>query len=79
MDAPLHPPLRITALSGKPLSTKSTQKRLEAFLQDFEDRTTAAQSGQTAVTVQVQKLRDALKEEREAVKALSKRAFGFHI
>ncbi|KAF7356144.1 Short-chain dehydrogenase/reductase family protein [Mycena venus] len=72
MDAPLHPPLRIDALSTKPLSSKSTQKRLEAFLQDFQDRTTAAQSGHTAVTVQVQKLKDALKDEREAVKAVSK-------
>ncbi|KAJ7464390.1 hypothetical protein FB451DRAFT_438180 [Mycena latifolia] len=72
MDAPLHPPLRINALSSKPLSAKSTQKRLEGFLQDFQDRTTAAQSGHTAVTVQVQKLKDALKEEREAVKALAK-------
>ncbi|KAJ6614134.1 hypothetical protein B0H10DRAFT_2046147 [Mycena sp. CBHHK59/15] len=69
MDAPLHPPLRINALSSKPLSSKNTQKRLETFLQDFQDRTTAAQGGHTAVTVQVQKLKDALKEEREAMKA----------
>ncbi|KAJ7097236.1 hypothetical protein B0H15DRAFT_773681 [Mycena belliarum] len=70
MDAPLHPPLRIDALTSKPLSAKSTQKRLESFLQDFQDRTTAAQSGHTAVTVQVRKLRDALKEEKEALKLL---------
>ncbi|KAJ7694565.1 hypothetical protein B0H17DRAFT_931676 [Mycena rosella] len=72
MDAPLHPPLRINARSSKPLSTKSTQKRLEVFLQDFQDRTTAAQSGHTAVTVQVQKLQDALKDERAATRVLSK-------
>ncbi|KAF8217133.1 hypothetical protein K438DRAFT_1798336 [Mycena galopus ATCC 62051] len=72
MDAPLHPPLRIDAISSKPLSSKSTQKRLETFLQDFQERTTAAQGGHSAVTVQVQKLQDALKEEREAVKAASK-------
>ncbi|KAJ7639641.1 hypothetical protein DFH06DRAFT_1217596 [Mycena polygramma] len=72
MDAPLHPPLRVDADSRKSLSSKSTQKRLEVFLQDFQDRTTAAQSAQTAVTVQVQKLKDALKEEREAIKAVSK-------
>ncbi|KAJ6582143.1 hypothetical protein B0H19DRAFT_1252275 [Mycena capillaripes] len=72
MDAPLHPPLRVDALSSKPLTSKSTQKRLEVFLQDLQDRTTAAQSGHTAVTVQVQKLKDALKEEREAIKAVSK-------
>ncbi|KAJ7083778.1 hypothetical protein C8R44DRAFT_651899 [Mycena epipterygia] len=72
MDAPLHPPLRINALSSKALTSKNTLKRLEAFLQDFQDRTTAAQSGHTAVTVQVHKLKDALKEEREAIKALAK-------
>ncbi|KAJ7715652.1 hypothetical protein DFH07DRAFT_361681 [Mycena maculata] len=72
MDAPLHPPLRINAVSSKSLSSKGTQKRLEAFLQDFQDRTTAAQGGQTAVTVQVQKLKDALKEEREELKAIAK-------
>ncbi|KAJ7031833.1 hypothetical protein C8F04DRAFT_1109257 [Mycena alexandri] len=64
MDAPLHPP--------KPLSSRNTQKRLEVFLQDLQDRTTAAQSGHTAVTVQVQKLKDALKEEREDIKAVAK-------
>jgi hypothetical protein len=53
------------------LSSKGTQKRLEVFLQDFQDRTTATQGGHTAVTVQVQKLKNALKEEREAVKAAS--------
>ncbi|KAJ7304562.1 hypothetical protein DFH08DRAFT_721654 [Mycena albidolilacea] len=68
MDAPLHPPLRIDALSSKALSSKGTQKRLEVFLQDFQDRTTATQGGHT---VQVQKLKDALKEEREAVRAAS--------
>ncbi|KAJ6480972.1 hypothetical protein C8R45DRAFT_905590 [Mycena sanguinolenta] len=73
MDAPLHPPLRLHAVSSTPLSSKSTQKRLETFLQDFQGRTTAAQGGggHSAVTVQVQKLSDALKEEREAVKAVS--------
>ncbi|KAJ7509620.1 hypothetical protein B0H11DRAFT_1702758 [Mycena galericulata] len=72
MDAPLDPPLRVNALSSKSLTNKSTQKRLEAFLQDFQDRTTAAQSGHTAVTVQVQKLKDALKEERDEIKAHQK-------
>ncbi|KAJ7509587.1 hypothetical protein B0H11DRAFT_1252888 [Mycena galericulata] len=72
MDAPLDPPLRVNALSSKSLTTKSTQKRLNAFLQDFQDRTTAAQSGHTAVTVQVQKLKDALEEERDEIKAHQK-------
>ena len=63
MDAPLHPPLRISALSSKPLTKKATQKRLETFLQDFEDRATAAHSsGQTTASVQVRKLKEALKD-----------------
>ncbi|KAK7024866.1 short-chain dehydrogenase/reductase family protein [Favolaschia claudopus] len=73
MDAPLHAPLRINAISRTPLSTKRTQKRLEAFLQDFQDRTTAAQGGHSAVTVQVQKLKDALKEDKDVVKAVGGR------
>ncbi|KAJ7199292.1 hypothetical protein B0H12DRAFT_1064017 [Mycena haematopus] len=72
MDAPLHPPLRVDAVSRTPLSSKNTQRRLEKFLQDFGDRTTASQGGHSAVTVQVQKLQDALRDEREAVKVLSK-------
>ncbi|KAJ7208774.1 hypothetical protein B0H12DRAFT_1158370 [Mycena haematopus] len=72
MDAPLHPPLRVDAVSRTPLSSKSTQKRLEKFLQDFQERTTASQGGHSAVTVQVQKLKDALKDEREAAKLVSK-------
>ncbi|KAF7325067.1 Short-chain dehydrogenase/reductase family protein [Mycena kentingensis (nom. inval.)] len=68
MDAPLHPPLRVTALENTHLSTKITQKRLEAFLLDFQERATAAQGGLPAVTVQVQKLAAALKEEREEMK-----------
>ncbi|KAJ7062332.1 hypothetical protein C8F01DRAFT_1024526 [Mycena amicta] len=72
MDAPLHPPLRVTALSSEPLTNKKTQKQLELFLQDFRDRSTAAQGGQSVVTVQVDKLCVALKEEREELKAVAK-------
>ncbi|KAF7299459.1 Short-chain dehydrogenase/reductase family protein [Mycena indigotica] len=68
MDSPLHPPPRVTALASKPLTTKSAQKRLELFLDDFQARSTASQSGTTTVTVQVEKLQKALKEEREEMK-----------
>ncbi|KAJ7623649.1 hypothetical protein FB45DRAFT_926336 [Roridomyces roridus] len=64
-----QPPLRITPHSSKGLSTKATEKRLESFLGDFSDRATAAHSGQTTASVQVQKLVDALKEEKEEMKA----------
>ncbi|KXN90348.1 hypothetical protein AN958_04381 [Leucoagaricus sp. SymC.cos] len=65
MDVPLHPPVRIHTLASTPLSTKNAEKRLDAFIEDFQARSTAAQGGNTAVTVQLQKLKDALREERK--------------
>ena len=64
MDPPLTPPPRIQVVSTTAISTKTTQKRLQVFLDDFQARSTSAQGGNTAVTVQLQKLADALKEER---------------
>ena len=64
MDPPLQPPLRVQQLSSSSISVKHAQRRLEAFLDDFQARSTASQEGNTAVTVQLQKLKDALKEER---------------
>ncbi|THU98078.1 hypothetical protein K435DRAFT_38988 [Dendrothele bispora CBS 962.96] len=63
MDPPLNPPIRIQPLSSKPVSTKKAERRLDTFLKNFQERTTAAQGGNTAVTVQLQKLKDALQEE----------------
>ncbi|KAF5362050.1 hypothetical protein D9756_002091 [Leucocoprinus leucothites] len=65
MDNPLHPPVRIQALASTSLSTKSAEKRIEAFIDDFQARSTASQGSNTAVTVQLQKLKDALREERK--------------
>ena len=65
MDPPLTPPVRIQPNSSVSITAKSAQKRMESFLDDFQDRTIASQSGNTAVTVQLQKLADALKEERK--------------
>ncbi|KAF8159224.1 hypothetical protein B0H34DRAFT_394411 [Crassisporium funariophilum] len=64
MDPPLAPPVRLQALSSTPISAKQAQKNLEAFLDDFQARSTSTQGGNTAVTVQLQKLTNALKEER---------------
>jgi exopolysaccharide biosynthesis protein len=64
MDNRLTPPHRIQIMSVIPISTKTTRKRLKAFLDDFQARSTSAQGGNTAVTVQLQKLMDVLKEER---------------
>ena len=66
MDAPLHPPLRLKPISSTPVSSKTTEKILEAFIDDFQIRSTASQGGgNTAVTVQLQNLRDAVHEERK--------------
>lgn len=65
MDAPLNPPARIQPFSVTPISTRSTQKRIDAFMNEFQARTTAGQGINTAVTVQLQNLRDALHEEHE--------------
>ena len=64
MDRPLTPPPRVQVISTIQISTKTTQKHLETFLDDFQARSTSSQGGNTAVTVQLQKLVDALKEER---------------
>jgi hypothetical protein len=65
MDVPLSPPLRIQTRDSAPLSARHAQKRIESFIADFQARSTAAQSSNTAVTVQLQKLRNALHDERK--------------
>lgn len=65
MDAPIYPPVRLQPISSTPLSARKTQKVLETFLDDFQTRSTASQGGNTAVTVQLQKLKDALQEGRK--------------
>ncbi|KNZ77193.1 hypothetical protein J132_06188 [Termitomyces sp. J132] len=63
MDTPLHPPVRLQPVYSQPVNVKDTQRLLESFIDDFQERSSAAQGGNTAVTVQLQKLRDALQEE----------------
>jgi hypothetical protein len=66
MDPPLTPPVRIQPNSSTSITAKSAQKRFESFLEDFQARTSAAsQGGNAAVTVQLQKLAVALKDERK--------------
>ncbi|KAJ3755061.1 hypothetical protein EV360DRAFT_50464 [Lentinula raphanica] len=68
MDPALHPPIILRPLSVRPVSTKTVAKQLGKFVEDFQARTTAAQGGNTAVTVQLQKLKDAMQEELEKKK-----------
>ncbi|KAL1740541.1 hypothetical protein HDZ31DRAFT_14165, partial [Schizophyllum fasciatum] len=71
MDAPLVPPTRIQVSSSTPLSAEKTAKRLDAFINAFGERSQAAEGGSTAVTVQLQKLKDALVEERKHIQKAS--------
>ncbi|KAJ3515718.1 hypothetical protein NLJ89_g1582 [Agrocybe chaxingu] len=68
MDPPLTPPVRIQPVSSTLITTRDAQKELERFLEDFQARSTSAQGGNSAVTVQLQKLATALKEERRQKK-----------
>jgi len=65
MDIPLYPPVRIQTIRSSPLSKKRAEKCIEAFIDDFQARSTTAQGSSTVVTVQLQKLRDALRDERK--------------
>jgi hypothetical protein len=66
MDPPLNPPVRIQPISATPISTKSTEKKVESFIEDFRTRGTASLGGNAAATVQLKKLKDALHEERKS-------------
>ena len=69
MDPALTPPVHIVPLATTSVSQKAARKQIDGFLSAFEARSTSAQGGNTAVTVQLQKLADALKEERKAKKS----------
>ncbi|KAH8997094.1 hypothetical protein EDB86DRAFT_2803573 [Lactarius hatsudake] len=66
------PPPRITTTSTKVLSTKRAQIPLQAFLDEFEDRNPPSKGGDKTVTAQLQKLNEALLEERHRQKAARK-------
>jgi len=72
MDPPLSPPVRLQAISAMPITQKAMQKQIDMFLEDYQSRTTAAQGTNTAVTVQLQKLANALKADRKKKKTDSK-------
>lgn len=61
MDPPLTPPHRIQVLTTVPES--DILQDLQKFLDEFQ-----ARGGNTAVTVQLQKLTDALKQEQKKKK-----------
>ena len=67
MDAPLNPPVRILPdATSQPLSIKATEKQIAEFLIGFQERSAGSLGGNTAVSVQLKKLKEALKEERKS-------------
>lgn len=59
MDQALIPPIRILPSLSTPLSSKQAQHKIAAFLEEYQ-----ARGGEGAVGVQLQKLVEAVKEER---------------
>ncbi|KAH8104128.1 hypothetical protein BXZ70DRAFT_1005674 [Cristinia sonorae] len=64
MDAAVTPPLRIQPIRSKVISSHAACTRLDAFLSEFQQRSTPLSGGDATVPAQLTKLRDSLKEER---------------
>jgi hypothetical protein len=62
------PPPRIITTASKNISAKRAQCRIQAFLDDFENRNSILKGGDKAITVQLRKLNKALLEERQRQK-----------
>ena len=63
MDAAVTPPLRIQPVRSKAISSQAARARLDAFLSDFQQRSTPLSGGDATVPAQLTKLRDALRDE----------------
>ncbi|KAI5980792.1 hypothetical protein EDD15DRAFT_2342820 [Pisolithus albus] len=64
MDDTARPPLRLQAISSKPLSLKDTQLHIDEFLRDLNSRNAFAKGLDSTTSSQLEKLGKALKEER---------------
>lgn len=62
-DAAVYPPVRIQPVANKALSAKDAHARIEAFLEEFQQRSTPLSGGDATVPAQLSKLRDALVHE----------------
>ncbi|KAF8839379.1 hypothetical protein BDN67DRAFT_953611 [Paxillus ammoniavirescens] len=64
MDDIARPPVRLQANSSTSLSLKATQAHIDAFLNDFQSRSSPSKGGDATMTAQLDKLSKALKEQR---------------
>ena len=64
-DAATNPPVRIVPdpASVQTISSKDAFARVDAFLRDFQQRSTPLNGGDATVPAQLSKVRDSLKEE----------------
>ncbi|KAI0640770.1 hypothetical protein C8Q79DRAFT_994772 [Trametes meyenii] len=64
MDAALSPPLRVQPVRVQHVSQDVVQHRLDKFVHDFHARSVAKNTGESTTSAQLQKLADALAEEK---------------
>ncbi|KAI6096895.1 hypothetical protein EDD16DRAFT_1499963 [Pisolithus croceorrhizus] len=64
MDDTARPPVRLQAISSKPLSLKDTQVHVDGFLSDLNSRNAFVKGLDSTTTSQLEKLSKALREER---------------
>lgn len=65
MDAAVSPPLRIQPVQSKPIPSHLALARLDAFLADFQQRSTPLSGGDATVPAQLTKLKHALKQDKQ--------------
>lgn len=63
MNHSIQPPVRLQPISSSDLSTRHAKRRLDAFLADFQNRSTPSKGGDNTVIAQIQKVSEALHEQ----------------
>ncbi|KAH9839710.1 uncharacterized protein C8Q71DRAFT_460127 [Rhodofomes roseus] len=74
MDAAITPPLRLQVVRADGISSSSTRARLQDFLVHYDDRRRlASHGGDSTIAAQLQKLTEALREERDIRKKFTEK------
>ena len=72
MDAAITPPLRLQVVRADGISSSSARARLQNFLAGYDDRRRlASHGGDSTIAAQLQKVTEALREERDIRKKLT--------
>jgi plasmid maintenance system killer protein len=64
MESTLYPPARIHTASSREIPTKTAEKNVENFLENYQSRRSVSSGVDSSFTVQLQKIAAALHEER---------------